>query len=930
MKTRWGILFWVSAFLIGINGCDDSGAADSPDLCPDDPNKTGPGVCGCSVADDDLNNNTIPDCFDQEMDLCPEDPAKTLPGVCGCGIADEDTDGDTLPDCLAEQFDLCPEDPAKTLPGVCGCGVADEDTDGDTLPDCLDACPEDPNKTSQGFCGCGVVDSAENIVDSDGDGVINCLDYCPNEKTKHEKPAGDIEVAAYCALPDTDGDGYDDPDDACPTDPSIHEWPEDGSLPDCGNYSEESNVFTITNAKDLDDLRERLLKAYEPNSCKTGSMMCDGNNLRRCHAYSMYRTLQCTSCTTDGETGKVTYDCGESADFLPFDDFFLKIEMANDIDLRDWLKTEILPNGMCVPSEFDSLVSLINVHWDGKGHTIRYTHNGVRCTLPKPLMSSIVSSTFENTNIDLDVEGEAAGIVFTSVDASILKNMTVSGSLTSFNVVEVGGVAGILLNTMPEPTQVIDVAVKDISVVNNTIDTSIGGMFGHLKNTRKTPIMIDLSNVEQKVLSVKGRSSVAGLFGMIELTSDDNTAPSFKIANIKGQVDKVHGEKDGVGGMIGVVPSGVHIENIDWTSGEVEGGGFAIGGLIGFTGGVLSDINVKVNSIKCAGSACGGLIGRNESNGSIQNVDLRVRRIEGGDNMGGLIGFDGGTVSHASLAFDTVVGARQVGGAFGLVKTKNPASYISVRGNSIVGDDVVGGVVGEAHYRSWSDVISYVNHVEATNVNLSNGGSFLGGFAGYIEYQNTESSLKILDGANIRTDKMVGQEMIGGLAGGIKYDGDNLDALALSNISSQTNFVFHRNIFPYHGGFVGGILTSSTAKAITFENVVSTASKYYVDDEEPNYYGMLIGLSPTLSWNLKDTFFYTSGRSYETTIKSGFVYSTTGLRYAETASDGVISTDQIVEKLGKGWAVDDYVLDGKSVKIPVRQIEGMPQPGPFE
>ena len=129
MKTRWGILFWVSAFLIGINGCDDSGAADSPDLCPDDPNKTGPGVCGCSVADDDLNNNTIPDCFDQEMDLCPEDPAKTLPGVCGCGIADEDTDGDTLPDCLGENIDLCPEDPAKTLPGVCGCGVADEDTE---------------------------------------------------------------------------------------------------------------------------------------------------------------------------------------------------------------------------------------------------------------------------------------------------------------------------------------------------------------------------------------------------------------------------------------------------------------------------------------------------------------------------------------------------------------------------------------------------------------------------------------------------------------------------------------------------------------------------------------------------------------------------------------------------------------------------------
>ena len=51
MKTRWSIYVLVSALLIGINGCDDSGTADLPDLCPDDPNKTGPGVCGCGVAD---------------------------------------------------------------------------------------------------------------------------------------------------------------------------------------------------------------------------------------------------------------------------------------------------------------------------------------------------------------------------------------------------------------------------------------------------------------------------------------------------------------------------------------------------------------------------------------------------------------------------------------------------------------------------------------------------------------------------------------------------------------------------------------------------------------------------------------------------------------------------------------------------------------
>ena len=37
-------------------------------------------------------------------DLCPSDPAKTLPGVCGCGVADVDSDGDGVLDCL----DNCP------------------------------------------------------------------------------------------------------------------------------------------------------------------------------------------------------------------------------------------------------------------------------------------------------------------------------------------------------------------------------------------------------------------------------------------------------------------------------------------------------------------------------------------------------------------------------------------------------------------------------------------------------------------------------------------------------------------------------------------------------------------------------------------------------------------------------------------------------
>ncbi|MEM7247545.1 MAG: YncE family protein [Acidobacteriota bacterium] len=101
-----------------------------PDSCPDDPDKTEPGACGCGVPDDDSDADGVPDC----VDCCPEDPTKTEPGDCGCGLVDVDTDGDGALDC----DDLCPMDAAKIEAGTCGCGFPDDDSDGDGLPDCLD------------------------------------------------------------------------------------------------------------------------------------------------------------------------------------------------------------------------------------------------------------------------------------------------------------------------------------------------------------------------------------------------------------------------------------------------------------------------------------------------------------------------------------------------------------------------------------------------------------------------------------------------------------------------------------------------------------------------------------------------------------------------------------------------------------------------
>ncbi len=177
---------------------DGDGVIDACDGCPNDPDKTAPGECGCGVPDTDTDGDGVPDCNDG----CPNDPDKTEPGICGCGSPDVDSDGDGVLDCN----DGCPFDPDKTEPGICGCGSPDVDSDGDGVLDCDDGCPFDPDKTDPGICGCGVPDT-----DTDADGFADCEDNCPTVYNPDQADCDGDGVGDACSGdPDCNGNGVPD------------------------------------------------------------------------------------------------------------------------------------------------------------------------------------------------------------------------------------------------------------------------------------------------------------------------------------------------------------------------------------------------------------------------------------------------------------------------------------------------------------------------------------------------------------------------------------------------------------------------------------------------------------------------------------------------------------------------------------------------
>lgn len=196
-------------------------------------------------------------------DLCPDDPDKTEPGVCGCGVPDSDEDDDGLPACE----DNCPDiaNPDQEDSDDDGAGDAcDNDGDNDGVADGDDACPGSAGDVGPSGCTLADVDrDGDGWCDPDapGEGPDGCrgTDNCPDVANADQEDANNNDIGDACEA-DADADGVPDGSDLCSATAADATVDEDG----CSAQQVDA---------DLDGICDPDAASGGPDDC-TGSDNC--------------------------------------------------------------------------------------------------------------------------------------------------------------------------------------------------------------------------------------------------------------------------------------------------------------------------------------------------------------------------------------------------------------------------------------------------------------------------------------------------------------------------------------------------------------------------------------------------------------------------------------------------------------------------------
>ncbi len=200
----------------------------------------------------------------------------------------------------------------------------------------------------------------------------------------------------------------------------------------------------------------------------------------------------------------------------------------------------------------------------------------------------------------------------------------------------------------------------------------------------------------------------------------------------------------------------------------------SIGGLAGYNnGGIInsystSTVSANGDSGDSGGYYVGGLVGFNDSSGSISNTNstgaVSTVNSGGGNSVGGLVGYNKGSIrgSSSSSTVSTTGGGNSVGAAVGssIAGLSGSISFMensTLTVSSAAGGNNAGGLVG---YNSGSISSSY----STGSVNATGGGNNVGGLAGF-SFSNAPLSNSSFYVSTANITSVTGGDNVGGLVG---------------------------------------------------------------------------------------------------------------------------------------------------------------------
>ncbi len=250
--------------------------------------------------------------------------------------------------------------------------------------------------------------------------------------------------------------------------------------------------------------------------------------------------------------------------------------------------------------------------------------------------------------------------------------------------------------------------------------------------------------------------------------------------------------------LFGYVDTDATIRNVGLVNADVTGRN-TVGGLVGWNSGTVS--NSYVGGSVDGNQNVGGLVGSNPG-GTIDNSYATANVTGTANNIGGLVGWNSGTISN-SYAAGIVSGLYYIGGLVGYGWTGSSIDNSYATGN-VNGDDYTGGLVG------YNKSSGNIDHSYATGT--VTGKDYTGGLVGS-NYGSIDHSYA--------TGDTNGSNYTGGLVGdNADYIEDNADGGTVTNSYATGNVSGSNDV----GGLAGA---NSGSGSISYSYATGNVTGYY-------------------------------------------------------------------------------------------------------